>query len=214
MDRGGGGAVGPKVFCIGFQKTGTTSLSAALKTLGYRVTGPNGIEDPEIGKNVHAMTDKLVPKFDAFQDNPWPIIYRELDAKYPDSKFILTVRDSETWIASLVRHFGRWQTPMRTWIYGVGFPEGNEDVYVERYETHNREVLEYFKDRPHDLLVMELGKEGGWEKLCAFLGKEIPDIPFPHANKAADRRFSITLYRQIVINAKTLRARLRNALNR
>jgi UDP-N-acetylmuramate-alanine ligase len=37
-----------KVFCIGFHKTGTTSLAVALKTLGYRVTGPNGVHDPDI----------------------------------------------------------------------------------------------------------------------------------------------------------------------
>ncbi|MEL7319154.1 MAG: sulfotransferase, partial [Pseudomonadota bacterium] len=31
-----------KVFCIGFQKTGTSSLREALTRLGYRVTGVFG----------------------------------------------------------------------------------------------------------------------------------------------------------------------------
>ena len=82
----------PKVFCIGFHKTGTTSLKMALKILGYRVTGPNGRHDKNIGRNVEALARRIVPKFDAFQDNPWPIIYRFLDKEYPGSKFILTVR--------------------------------------------------------------------------------------------------------------------------
>jgi len=73
--------VATKVFCIGFHKTGTTSLNVALNTLGYRVTGPNGVNDPDIAKNVLRMADDLVKRYDAFQDNPWPIIYKELDAK-------------------------------------------------------------------------------------------------------------------------------------
>ena len=43
---------------------------------------------------------------------------------------------------------------MREWIYGVGHPEGNEDVYIARYERDNREVMEYFKHRSEQLLVL------------------------------------------------------------
>jgi hypothetical protein len=175
----------PKVFCIGFHKTGTTSLEVALKRLGYRVTGCFGTKDPDIGEKVYDMADVLVQKFDAFEDNPWPIIYKELDRNYPDSKFILTIRPSESWIRSLVRDFALTETPMRKWIYGVGCPEGNEDIYVQRYEEHNREVLEYFKDRPNDLLIFDMPGGDGWEQLCPFLGADIPKKSFPHANKAS-----------------------------
>ena len=77
---------------------------------------------------------------------------------------------------------------MRKWIYGVGCPKGNEDIYVRRFEAHNKAVLEYFKHRPNDLLVMDLPAGDGWEKLCAFLRKQAPDAPFPHANRAAERK--------------------------
>ncbi len=183
-----------KVFCLGFHKTGTTSLRVALETLGYRVTGPNGVKDPDIEKNVLPMAYDLAEKFDAFQDNPWPIIYQELDAKYQGCKFILMLRDSESWIKSQVRHFGRKETPMRKWIYGVGCPEGNEDIYIKRFEDHTREVQNYFKNRPQDLLVMDLAKGDGWDKLCPFLGADIPDVAFPHANKASDREKRAALY--------------------
>ena len=174
-----------KVFCIGFHKTGTTSLRLALEMLGYQVTGPNGTRDPDIADKVYTMADELVARNDAFQDNPWPVLYRYLDDKYPGSKFIMTIRSPESWIASQVKDFGLTETPMRRWIYGVGCPEGNEDVYVARYERHNREVLEHFADRPDDLLVLELPKGHGWPELCGFLGVDIPDKPFPHANKAS-----------------------------
>ena len=176
-----------KVFCIGFHKTGTTSLGAALAQLGYRVTGAAGISDPNIEKNVLPMAYDVVEKYDAFQDNPWPIIFKELDANYPGNKFILTVRNPESWIKSQVKHFGRNETPMRSWIYGVGCPEGNEAIYVKRFGDHIKEVRRYFLDRPQDLLVLDLAKGDGWEKLCPFLGADNPGIKFPHANKASNR---------------------------
>lgn len=178
----------PKVFCIGFHKTGTTSMAVALKKLGYRVTGPNGVDDPDIGKNAISMAYKLVESFDAFQDNPWPILYKELDAKFPGSKFILTLRDPDSWLKSQVKHFGNHETPMRRWIYGVGCPEGNEEIYLKRYKEHYQEVIEHFKGRPDDLLILDLPRGDGWEKLCPFLGVDIPASPFPHANKASDRK--------------------------
>ncbi len=163
-------------------------MDIALSQLGYKVTGPNGVSDPDIAKNVLPMAYSLVDDFDAFQDNPWPIIYKELDAKFPGSKFILTLRSSESWIKSQVNHFGKKETPMRKWIYGVGSPEGNEDIYVDRFKCHYEEVIEYFKDRPHDLLIMDLPNGDGWEKLCTFLERDIPPTPFPQANKASDRQ--------------------------
>jgi len=70
-----------------------------------------------------------------------------------------------------------------------GAPEGNEAVYLERYERHNREVLEYFRDRPDDFLMMDFAAGDGWDKLCPFLGEKKPRQPFPHANKATRREW-------------------------
>jgi hypothetical protein len=158
-----------------------------LKRLGYRVTGPNGVDDPEIATNLDAMVRDLVARFDAFQDNPWPVIYRSLDRDYPGSKFVLSLRAPESWIRSVRRHFGSQSTPMRQWIYGAGCPAGNEALYLRRFEAHNREVLDYFRDRPDDLVTMNLAEGDGWEKLCVFLGKETPDIAFPHLNRGGVR---------------------------
>ncbi len=177
----------PKVFCIGFHKTGTTSLELALKKLGYRVTGSFGTKDPDIASKVHVMAYAIVDQFDAFEDNPWPLLYQELDQRYPGSKFILTRRPAAAWIQSQLIDFASTETPMRRWIYGedAGCPAGNEDTYIARYERHNHEVLGYFGDRTEDLLIFDLPKGDGWNKLCPFLGCEIPDEPFPHANKAS-----------------------------
>jgi len=174
----------PKVFCIGFHKTGTTSLKGALEVLGYSIKGPSGRGNTDLTANVESIARRLVPKYDAFQDNPWPIIYRFLDREFPGSKFILTVRESDKWIASIVDHFGETETKMRAWIYGPAHadPRGNEKVYVDRYEQHNREVIAYFQDRPGDLLVLDLTAGDAWPKICSFLGQPVPDVPFPWRN--------------------------------
>ena len=172
-----------KVFCIGFQKTGTTSLRRALQMLGYRVTGPNGAQDPDIASSASSMALALATTFDAFADNPWPVLYRELDATFPDSQFILTTRDTSAWVASMNRYFGVGETPMRSWIYGAASPHGNEAEYAWRYERHNQEVRRYFAGREEDLLVMNLEEGDGWAELGAFLGVSAPEGDFPHENR-------------------------------
>lgn len=176
-----------KVFGIGFHKTATSSLAAAFYILGYNVTGFFGAHDPDIGKHVYDLAYDLADRFDAAQDTPWPILYKELDKRYPGSKFILTVRPTDKWINSVVKHFKNQHIPIHEWIYGVRTARGNEDVYIRRFQDHNREVQEYFKDRPNDLLVMDITRGEGWEKLCPFLGQEIPPFDFPAQNTARVR---------------------------
>lgn len=36
---------------------------------------------------------KVSEDYNAFHSEPWTQFYKELDLKYPDSKFILTIRD-------------------------------------------------------------------------------------------------------------------------
>src|SRR5262249_15976225 len=137
---------------------------------------------------VYDLARSLLRSCDAAQDNPWPILFREIDQWYPGTKFILTARQTDPWIRSTVNYFGTETTPMREWSYGVGSPKGNEEIDIRGYERHNREGLEYFRDRPADLLIMDVTRGDGWDQLCSFLGRSIPSLPFPHANAAPSRR--------------------------
>lgn len=173
-----------KVFCIGFQKTGTKSLGHALRMLGYRVCGPVGTLDPDINTKAFEIAMRYTQTHDAFEDHPWPLIYRELDAQYPGSRFILTVRNPDKWIDSVVNHFGNYENaPDRRWVYGAGSPIGNEKLYRQKFIDHNKDVQNYFRNRTEDLLVIDLSKGDNWNKLCRFLKEEKPDKPFPHLNK-------------------------------
>lgn len=185
-----------KIFGIGFHKTGTSSLARALDLLGYNVTSSFGLMDTDIDQTVLTQAIKIVPQFDAFQDNPWPIIYRDLDKQFPNSKFILTVRPTEQWLKSVIRHFAGRTTPMRSWIYGVGDPRGNEAIYKARYERHNEEVKAYFVTRPGNLLLLNLTTDNNWTDLCSFLNAPIPSEPFPHTNSHNERNKLINKLRR------------------
>jgi len=182
-----------KVFSIGFQKTGTSSLMWALKELGFNVCdGCGHAMNPNIAEEVFDICDELAEQYDAFEDHPWSVLYKRMDEKYPNSKFILTVRETEQWIKSVRSHFGESYIPLHEWIYGKGSPKGNEQLYIDRYEKHNAEVLDYFKDRPNDLLVIDFSQKRTdkqlWNDLCNFLDKPIPNVKkFPYSNSTKDR---------------------------
>ena len=181
----------PKVFCIGFQKTGTTTMQSALTILGYRVTGPNFHTENGPTPDLVERASKVAAEYDAVQDNPWPLLFREMDERFPGSKFVLTVRDTDRWYQSAVRHFRDEETAWRKHIYGAGAPAGNEQLYRSRYASHNREARAYFADRPDDLLVMDVTKGDGWDKLCPFVDLPNPGVPFPHSNSGVSTRTKI-----------------------
>lgn len=192
----------PKVFCIGFQKTGTTSLYAALERLGYRTAAVAGRDwtAERLAAEGAALCIDTARNYDAAQDMPWPIFFRELDAAYPGSKFILTVRDPGKWFASIEGHFGANEGEMQAFVYGrdAAAPAGNKARYLETLGAHEVAVRAHFADRPGDLLVMDLEAGDGWAKLCAFLGAPVPAEPFPARNKASDRRtLSFRLRRKV-----------------
>jgi hypothetical protein len=155
--------------------------------IGFHKTGGFGTYDSDFSRNVYQTAWQLTEQYDAFQDFPWPLLYKDLDRRYPGSKFVLTIRPTDQWITSVVRHFGTTASPVAQWVYGPRGPKGNEAHYIALYERHNKEVREFFRDRPDDLLIMDFTRGDGWEKLCSFLNKEIPGVQFPHLHKAKDR---------------------------
>jgi len=177
-----------KVFVIGFQRTGTTSVGAALETLGYHLGGafggPRGapLHLPITQEKLGEAARSFALRADAFEDNPWPVVFREMDTAFPGAKFILTRRDPASWIDSMVRHFGEESDPMRSYIYGYGAPAGHETEYLCRYQAHVDDVLGYFAQRPRDLLVLNLDR-WTWNDLCDFLDKPLPAQALPHVVK-------------------------------
>jgi hypothetical protein len=178
-----------RIFCLGFQKTGTCSIRAALRQLGISVTGHQDQFIEAIRDRDIAAIDATVERCGAFQDNPWPVLYRVLDERYPGSLFILLVRDEDRWFGSILNHFGVFGQGLMRLTYGRRNPAGNEALYRERYRAHNEEVQAYFRDRPDDFLRMDLSAGDGWPELCRFLGVDLVEGPFPHVNERSYSSF-------------------------
>lgn len=166
-----------KIIGIGMSKTGTTSLHQALTQLGF-----NSKHHPH-REEIFEGDFRWLDRYDAVCDAPVVPYYPQLDEAYPGSKFILTVRDVDEWLESTKQWWKRRNRPpedtvrMRIAVFGVHTFHGPRLRYV--YEKHVHDVKEYFKDRPQDLLTLDICKGEGWEKLCPFVNRPVPDIPFP-----------------------------------
>ncbi|MCZ4409305.1 hypothetical protein O3Q51_10810 [Cryomorphaceae bacterium 1068] len=197
-----------KVFCIGLNKTGTTSLEKFMEihefSCGDQVKGELLLSDFSAG-NFQAILD-FCDSADFFQDLPFsaPNCYKILLTAYPDAKYILTVRDNaDVWYDSLVRFhesvFGKPLTKellMSVKYRYVGFaweanralynsPEGdpyNRDSLIETYNTHRSEVIDAFENRKN-LLVLNVGEEKALSKLSVFLEIEPMIDEMPWLNK-------------------------------
>ena len=177
-----------KVFGVGLNKTGTTTLGQCFKLLGYR----HAPYDRTLLYRLHEGDPEpafaVADKFDTFEDWPWPLMFRQLDLRYPSARFVLTERSSpQKWIGSLKNHSERSGTErVREIAYGYPMPHGHEDELMAFYAAHGRAVREHFADRPDKLLVSCWETESRWHELCAFVGKDVPETPFPHANQRPD----------------------------
>ena len=175
-----------RVFCLGFQKTGTSSVEWLLKDMGYQVFSAYKQPDIQFSQMLEAgdLAELRAESelFDAFQDISWFNFYKEFDQWYPGSKFILTIRDTRSWWRSFSHYFRTESYSLFKYIYGYENPIGHEQDLIDRYETHNREVMEYFKDRPDDLLVINVSEKDALQRLSEFLGKETSYTKMPHRN--------------------------------
>jgi 3'-phosphoadenosine 5'-phosphosulfate (PAPS) 3'-phosphatase len=185
-----------KIFCIGLSKTGTTSLAHALRILGYKTKDNPGVINYDAG-DLSSIDMSVLEENDAISDTPIPSFYRELDAKYPDSRFILTTRDMEGWLNSCKKQFTQKLADKQNDAHNRLFIDlydstvFDQQKFRQGYEDFVNGVIQYFADRPQDLLTLNVSAGAGWETLCPFLGKPVPDIPFPKANVTRIRWMNI-----------------------
>ncbi len=212
-----------KIFGIGYNKTGTTSLEKIFKDIGLSV--PDQAEQEKtIGQKLYLGNYeplvKFVKQYDAFQDLPFSQdeYYAVADVLFPNSKFILTIRDPEKWFQSLCEFHKKTFKVQDISEFNEAFFK-DKDLYLYKnycyenalrrvtiiennqttadwsllydkkhninlYNTRNERIASYFRNRPDDLLIIDLEQEPDTEKIVRFLKLPKEKIsPIPHLNK-------------------------------
>jgi hypothetical protein len=192
-----------KIFGIGLSRTGSKSLTAALRALGCQAvhfpTDP--VTQSEFfhffAEPTQTLKLSLLGRYDGVTDNPVSCVYPQLDRAYPGSKFILTVRGKESWLRSCQLWWDRFVAPVMEnddaqsiWSFmrlagmvTYGTPYFDAMLFSQAYDTHLEAVTRYFHGRDRDLLILNICDGDGWHQLAPFIGAPVPDIPFPHRNK-------------------------------
>ncbi|PYI08309.1 hypothetical protein BO78DRAFT_395706 [Aspergillus sclerotiicarbonarius CBS 121057] len=164
-----------------------------------------------------AEFDQLLHDYGAVSsDTPVIAFADDLIEAYPDAKVVLVERDIdswyESWMSSVIKNsydpfvtviytLDRWFThplghvhksTFEGWL-GIKGPEDAKRVSKEKYREHYALVRRLTP--PDRLLEFKLGD--GWGPLCEFLGKPVPEVPFPHLNekKWLDEKVQIVLQR-------------------
>jgi hypothetical protein len=167
---------GPKIFVIGYLKTGTSSVGTALKMLGFRHTSFNNYVWLQLYKT--GKIDKVLDfakRFQSFDDRPWlegdflPV----LNQTFPNSKFIYLTRDEASW----KRSWTRWNL----WFNNM---EVDADEGWAAYQRHEALVLAFLRHEvPNEnQITLQVNDPSGFQKLADFLDMACPQDAFPKVN--------------------------------
>lgn len=63
-----------------------------------------------------------------------------------------------------------------------------ESQATTEYLEHNQHVRDLVRAQNREEQFLEFNVKQGWEPLCRFLGKPVPDIPFPNVNDTAEQQ--------------------------
>lgn len=193
-----------KVFGVGLGRTGSHSLTEALHMLGV-----NTIHYPKDRPTLETLLRgdvrfPLLEYYDGITDITCAPYYEDLDQRWPGSKFVLTIREEDSWLHSSRKRwagvsnfkydeseehrvFMEIQRFLRAAVYGCY--EFNEERFRRVYRRHVQNVTSYFAGRESDLLVLNIVAGDGYERLAHFLGVPVPEQPFPHDRAPAGLMF-------------------------
>jgi hypothetical protein len=157
----------PRIFVIGQNKTGTTSVHKALRKSGSRHLTINTVTTKLYKNQEDEKLMKIAERFDTFDDWPWnrPRIVKKAIDWFPDARFVLIERDEQKWISSF-RRFMIVSKREEQLPENVGM---TDEEYIEKHLHHfNAQMKSFFEHCPERLLVINLEDLDASEKLSVF----------------------------------------------
>ena len=195
-----------KVIGSGFGRTGTRSLKEALEVLGFApchhmeeifANPPQVAYWQAIAAGQPVDMAAVFAGYAAQIDWPSAHVWRESAAAFPDAKVIHSVRPDDVWWRSFSKTIGKLMTlrgtlPLPPHIATMmeamdvmacqgtfGGQWANREAALNA--LHRREAEVRAAIPGERLLVFDVAQ--GWAPLCAFLGAEVPAMPFPNRNQ-------------------------------
>ena len=150
-----------KIFVIGFNKTGTSSFDALFRNLGINSTHECC--------NIPVLN--IIDEYDAFTDGEH-LNFQEYFKKYPDSLFILNTRPIKNWLVSRYKH-GEYHKFNDCWCWPIS--EERTNWWITTRETHHKNVIQFFKNKPNKLLLINI-EQNGWENAVIKYLQKFNDI--------------------------------------
>ena len=202
-----------KVFVLGQNKTGTTSMEAYLKRADYILGDQRRFELETEGVLTGRFKEakKLIDAGEAFQDVPFSYAQEQfldfLTSTYPNAHFILNTRDRQDWYASCQRFYRKiWFHHSReiTWedLDGVSYHGGSsilrsyrverskyppfeKEPFLESFDKQNAKIEAYFISKPHlNFMKTDVTRSDfDQREFASFLGLD-ETIEFPHLNQS------------------------------
>ena len=198
-----------KVICAGMNKTGTKSISEALRQLGFTVFDfPQQLPDfldhwVDVFQNGAQPDAKRVYRnADAVVDIPGNLFWEEILEVFPDCKLILSERDEDSWVQSWVNQLQMIHAVRATTSAVIKLKlsqtarkmtEVVDSCLTALLGSMNPKSNCVFRKQfrmhnhrvksivPAEKLLVYNVKQG-WKPLCDFLGCEVPTFAFPHEN--------------------------------
>lgn len=192
--------MGLQVIGAGFGRTGTMSLKLALEQLGFAqcyhmfevMSHPDHVPLWRAAHRGEPIDwDSLFDGYLAAVDWPSCNFWREQMVAFPEAKVVLSLRDPERWYASVMntiyptsvkfRELGGDQSNMVFELIWDGIFQGrmqDKAFVIDQYLAHNQAV----RDNVPAECLLEFDPGDGWEPLCEFLDRPIPDEPYPRTN--------------------------------
>ena len=135
--------------CTGWNRTGTSTIGKILSNYNSKhATYSEELFDLLIEGKLNELL-AFSTKIDSADDFPLNLLFREIKDINPDLNVIHTYTSSSAlWIARQKTLALRAPTKRlriaNLYLYGKSSPFGNEKIFINRYEKHNKEVLTYF----------------------------------------------------------------------
>lgn len=157
-----------KIFVIGFNKTATTTFSALFKKLGLTsIHSTNWTKENRL-EILQCFTDGY--KHTQEKD---PTYFKNLEKLYPNSLFILNVRNLTFWLLSRSKQ-GIWLNSISGKNTKTYWPPTIKryNTWINQRKKHHAAVLEYFKNTPQKLLIVNVDKKDWISFVASHIGKD------------------------------------------